>query len=263
MTARSPIIYWLLLAATLAVSAVTVSGICAFKASSKVPGAASSALYGAWMLGILTIASIWAVFSPRRRWWTNLVWLFAAVAVVALVVAWAADFGRSDIMAYCGSYVTALTLLLWAVKNSWLWPDRAQHLTHRWQFSVGHMLVLMTIVALLITSVRDSELVRNEQSRELLLVGVVTNVLLALGLVLIWAQPWHPVVRLAAMLALGGLVGWCAERATSPASTYAVPSSLIEVLFVFAWLEFGGIIPRDEPADSAPPPPPRAPNQTT
>lgn len=261
---RSPVIFWLLVAATVAVSAVAVSGVYLCRAYKEVPSAAIIALCDAWIFGILTVLSIWVVFSPRRRRWVGLMCLVAAVAVVAIVAALAIDFPFWEMAAICGSFVTALTLLLWVVKQTRIWRGGlARRRSSKWQFSVGQLLVLMTVVALLVATLRDSEIVRNQSARGVLFVDVAAKVLLGTTLVLAWARPWHPVLRLAAMLALGGLVDWGADRATSPYSSLAVHSGLIEVLLIFAWLEFGHIIPYGEPTDQKAMPPTAEPSHTT
>jgi hypothetical protein len=259
---RSPIIFWLLLAATGAVGAVALSGFWLFGVYGEAPSAAVGALYEAWTFAVLSVVTIGVVFAPRRRW-VGLLSLVGVVAVIAALTAALADLHVGETAAFYASHVTGLAISLWIVKQTRLWRDAAPSpRPSRWQFSVAQLLLLMTLVAVLIASLRDGELA-DRHPVHILFAIVATSVALGVAAVAIWLRPWrHAMFRLAAMLAAGGVIGWAAEAAVFPLSVMAVQSCLLEVVLIFAWLELGRIIPRGEPADGAPPPPP-APSQTT
>jgi hypothetical protein len=261
MTQRSPVIFWLLLAATLAVYAVAVSTLSAYRVFGERFSGTAAALFDALSFGQLSLVSMGAVFAPRGRRWVGLLWLVAAVFGVATITAWLANFRVWETAAVYGGHVTALTLLLWIIKQTRLWHGTGptQPLT-KWQFSLAQLLILMTVVAAVISSLRDSELAQRKPAG--LLLGVVAaHVSVGVITLIVWLQPWHLVLRLAAMFAAAGLIGWAVEQWVSPYSVYAPENLLIAVGLISAWLELGGIVRRgdrggDDSTTSQPPGPP-------
>jgi hypothetical protein len=152
MPPRSPILFWLLLAATLAVDAVATVQMFGTDIS---PSPRSALLYPALALGQLSVVSIWVVmFRPR----IGATWLipFAIGLAFALIfnVARGDRTARTEsLIAYVGLFslhVAVVLMSLWLLKPMQISAPIANVTEQRpWQFAVRHLLILMTCLALL------------------------------------------------------------------------------------------------------------------
>jgi len=241
-THRSPVILALLAAATLAMDAVAIHWL------QVAPTAlAAGVLFDALCFSQLGLACIWAVFQPGRRIWGALV-----VGVVLLLATFITvelfDFKIWEMLAFLGTYSTLLILSLWAVKYTKLWPKAEAVARGIWQFSVGQLLALMTVVAVLLALFRGSEIIPETD----VATDVATSSALVIAAVVIWARPWHVVLRLTLLLAVAaglGLADWLhsylvSDPGLSTQVSTSIADSLIQSLVIFIWLEIGRIIPR-------------------
>ena len=142
MKTYSPILVSLLLAATVAVDAVVVTKLLDAGQMSRV-----SFVYDALIIGQLSAISAWAVLGARRAWMGGLA-VLAAVGVAGLLLARVAELSIAEACGIYGSFVAILVVALWVIKQTPLW----RRLTKSgdgvsWQFSLGHLMLAMTAVA--------------------------------------------------------------------------------------------------------------------
>jgi hypothetical protein len=242
---RFPVILLLLAAATLALDAVAIHWLRAAP-TALVAGVLCDAL----CFSQLGLACIFAVFNPGRRIWSVLV-VVAALGIAVVATAKLFDDRIWEMLAFLGTYSTLLILSLWTVKHTRLWPAEGTATRGIWQFSVGQLLALMTVVAVLLAMFRGSELIPGTE----VATDVATSSALVVAALVIWARPWHVLLRLAALLFVAGVLGladwvhsWWSAKPDFPVDAGDIPLSIadstIQGLVIFIWLELGGIIPR-------------------
>ena len=239
-------IIWLLLAATLAVDAVAIYGL---YQNPMAPNA--GVLFESLCFSQLSIVAIWSVFTTRRMA-VAAVALACAIGVAAATYGWLQDIHPLEMLAFFGTNVTLIVILLWIFKHTKWWQRAIPRPAQTWQFSVGHLLVLMTVVAVLITLFRRGDVLQTIQFA--VASDIVTNCCLALATALIWTTIARTPIRLILLVvvaALVGLAGWASTEwfaaLTNPADNNllrSVAGSLIQVILLVAWTELGGIIPR-------------------
>ena len=249
MTQRSPINAVLLAAATLALDAVAITWLAQASVLSEAPY-----LYDALVSAQLALVCLWAVFASR---YTLVGWLAAIVAVLVVSTAsthisaemtFAEEFGSN------GSYVAALAIALWVLKRTEFWRRLTGAGPVVWQYSITHLLGVMTLVAVLVVSLRHTELL-TEWWKPLVAL-TVGDVVIAVATTVIWAGKEHAVIRLAAICAAAIVVGLCEAPAqtivpTVPPTSFSrfhlwvemVVYTLIIALVIFAWLELVPIVP--------------------
>ena len=205
MTQRSPINAVLLAAATLALDAVAITWLAQASVLSEAPY-----LYDALVSAQLALVCLWAVFASR---YTLVGWLAAIVAVLVVSTAsthisaemtFAEEFGSN------GSYVAALAIALWVLKRTEFWRRLTGAGPVVWQYSITHLLGVMTLVAVLVVSLRHTELL-TEWWKPLVAL-TVGDVVIAVATTVIWAGKEHAVIRLAAICAAAIVVGLCEAR---------------------------------------------------
>jgi hypothetical protein len=242
---RSPVILVLLVAATLALDAVAIQWLLVAPAA-----LAAGAFYDALCFSQLGLACTYVVFNQRRRV-LGAALLTAVFLIATTTTARLFDYTFWEMAAYLGTYVTLLILSLWTVKYTKLWP--AQNLATRgiWQFSVGQLLALMTVLAVLLTLLRRVAIIPGID----VAADAVTSTALVVAVAVIWARSWPMPFRSATLLFAAGLFGvvdWVhAWWATSPDLSkqsndisILIGDSLIQAFVAFVWLEMGYIIPR-------------------
>jgi hypothetical protein len=236
------VILALLAAATLALDAVAIHWLLAAPTA-----VAAGILVDALCFSQLGLACIWAVFQPERSIWGVL--LVSAVLLGAtFITVELFDFKVWEMLAFLGTYSTLLILSLWAVKYTKLWPKADAAVPGIWQFSVGQLLALMTVVAVLLMLFRSSEIIPGTD----VATDVATSSALVIAAIVIWARPWHVVLRLALLLAIAaglGVADWLHNYlAPGPEGSMEVSTSiadsLIQAIVIFIWLEVGKVIPR-------------------
>jgi hypothetical protein len=254
---RSPVILVLLVAATLALDAVAISWLRRDGVLSEAPY-----FYDALVSAQLALVCLWAVFSSR---YATLGWIatVTAVLVVSKVTSHISNGSTfAEEVGSNGSYVGALAVALWILKRTEFWRRLTGSGPIVWQYSVTQLLSAMTIVAVIIVSLRHSELLTDWWQP--LVTLTVGDVVVALATTLLWAGKELVVIRLASACATAIIVGLCEApsqmdlQALQPAGAshfrlwlemvvYAVIISLV----IFTWLELVPIVPTSRRAKSA------------
>jgi len=243
---RSPVIFWLLLAATLAVDLVAV--FWAYAATLD----RTEALYFGLACSQLSLICIWTSFSSARRFWRWLAPFAFTLAVVVLTIllyergqAWLREpaIAFDMAMAYLGLWIAQIMLLLVGL---WL-------LRERWQFSVMHLLAVMTVGGIAIVILREADIIQEIWIPFAL--WLANNVLLAMLAVVIHKTAWKPVLRLAAVVSVAVAFGLIITMFFGLGQSNATAINIIQAIVLFVWLEFGGLIPErlalsEVPADS-------------
>ncbi|HJQ82326.1 MAG TPA: hypothetical protein VJ828_20365 [Lacipirellulaceae bacterium] len=251
MSRRSPVNFWLLLAATICVDAIAVMW-----KYTEGRGEHSEWFFIALVFGQLSALCVWAlVSSPQQlmRVFVPVVFAVAAALWTALTfpvtapnVPW-----EQIALAYSGLWLThaaGLMAMLWVLKRTtygrrWGHPVEAGV----WQFSMKHLLVAMTTFAVLVFVLRSSEIIQNVWLWVAIL--IVNNTGVALACMLVQSAPWHVVLRVAAAAGLAALLGSLLYAMNRWPDVIAV--NLIHALLLFLWLEVGGILPARGPASAA------------
>jgi hypothetical protein len=140
---------------------------------------------------------------------------------------------------------------LWVLQRSKFWRQRTGvHL--EWQFSLASILTAMTVVAVVAAVVPDSGYF-GDDSPWLNAVYTCSIAVLTLSAVIVWVQPWHWLLRTAAVLAVALLLTALATVATAialdtqyylAASTFFAATYVVQALVLVLWLTFGGILPK-------------------
>jgi len=244
MPQRSPVIFWLLLAATLCVDAVAVSWAYGTRLYH------GGALYFGLVCGQINLICIGACFSGKGGSWR---WLapFAVASAAAWLTSWLYEPmqhfnpNRYELaMAYSGLWMVQVAVLLAIV---WLlhqtsFAERWGHQSHvgRWRFSVKHVLAVMTVLAVLIVVLRQAKLIHDFWF--LVLSWVINNVGVAVAVLGICTSRSHIVLRLAAALGIAAILSLSVEMPAGEADSLAI--NLIQAIVMFVWLEISGIVPR-------------------
>jgi hypothetical protein len=251
MAQRSPLILVLLVAATLAVDAVSIYWVLeGVKAGS--PTLSASILYDALCFGQIGVACVWVVFDARHRIWAapvlGLGTLAAGVATATLF-----ELKMFEAIAFIGAYATLLVILLWIVKHTRLWRAERTEKKPLWQFSVAQLLALMTVIAVLLAMFRGSEIIQDIGTYAA--ADIILSSVLVVATVVISGMPWPLLIRLAATLAMAAAFGladwthawWCAApdlKVGVQDIPISLASGLIQSLMIIIWLDIGRIIPR-------------------
>jgi hypothetical protein len=256
---HSQILFWLLVAATLAVDAVALAWLV-----QAGPMTRAAYLFDALVSGQLAVVCIWAVFAARRMWLSLLAIAVAVIVSTALDV-WAAWMNAQESFGIYAALAAAIVTALWILKQTPFWRRTVKPAQFGWQFSIGQVLVVMTIVALLLASLRNTELVAGASEWKYLAAVATCDVLIVLVCVLssILLRDWW--VRLAAACAaaivLGVAItftattGWLGELMIVEFNQEVVTHIvylLVIAMVIFAWLELAPILPVRR-ADAAPP----------
>ena len=246
MKRPAPLILWLLLLATLSIDAVVIAWLVQ---SPNLQTAGN--LFDALCFGQLSVACIWMVFGQRHVAWKALVGGLALL-IAAAATARLFEFRLWETLALYVGYATLLVLLLWTIKQSVLRPIPLATKTPVWQFSLGQLLVLMTVVGVLISLLRRSELLRS--LGEAVATDLFAYSVLAAGQVVIWSRAWNLRLRMTASLArppsLASPVGFmmgCADPLLGFAPddiTMFLVNGLVQTLVIICWLEWGQILPQ-------------------
>ena len=265
MKQQSQIILWLLLAATAAVDAVAIQWL-------RESGTMSQAvfLYDAMVTAQLSIVCIWCVLGTDRTW---AAWIaaIAAVSGVSIVNARILELSLAEAAGIYGSYFVLLGVVLWALKRTRFWRQLVgTEGSATWQYSLSHLLIAMTVLALLIGALRGSSLLLDSaDSWKSFVVLTIGDVLLATSTLVVWLwTSWRPqwwprlaavlvpamaIGALEALLAFSGALGedYANVQAYSPFGMVAY--TLIASGTIFIYLELAPLILRTRPATSLPP----------
>jgi hypothetical protein len=207
MQKRLPFIFWLLLAATLAVDAAVIAW------AGSAYGLRSldrSMAFHALSLGQLSVACIAAALVlkwAKGQWLVQLVTaLLAAIVSLKFAPMPAADRTLEIFESFFGYYALHALLLcaaLWLLQRTRFWA-RQTGLVHSWQYSLLQVLAIITATALLLPMVRSNQFVSSEIWVNI--VFTASFVALAVGGVAVWLLPWNSILRLAIYFGLALLL---------------------------------------------------------
>jgi hypothetical protein len=242
MQQRSPIIVWLLVAATICVNLVAYAWMRGTSILSV-----GTIVYVALLWGQLSVICIWSALQSTFNIWSR-------IAPVAAVIACSSAFWLiedvtakiKDILPYFGLHAVILVAALWVLRRSAYWQRRSGVKTE-WRFSIAQLLVLMTVVAILATAMRHSSLL--EESRVLEFFLLSGSVALAVTSVIIWSRDIHWLLRLAGVLATAIGLGASFYLADEYMLKFAVSDFLTQAILLSAWLAWGQILPIKIQAD--------------
>jgi hypothetical protein len=251
MPQRSPIIFWLLFAATLCVDAVAIDW--SRRASFETEGELfAGAFWYALATGQLSLVAIWSVMAAKRR----IVAVVASIAAVAIVAYFAPYYevaNFADNVTWYGTHVLGLTLVLWLLRRTALWRRFRAEPTKRWQFSLAHLVMLMTVIAVLLVFARFT-IVFQMLTPAVLVPPFIIDILLAITTVMLAVSAKPAILRIALIAAVAislgmlqiALLHWVEPMAMSHT---VIPALLIQAAVLVIWLELGQIIPRANNAE--------------
>jgi len=254
------IILWLLVAATAAVDAVAIAWLVEAGPLSR-----AAYLIDALMTGQLALVCIWAVFAARRML-ASLAAIGLAISVCTALDVWAAWMAARETFGIYVGLAAAYVAILWIIKQTPGWQRVANRTHSGWQFSIGQVLVVMTVVALTLVLLRDTTIAASEEEWKFLAALSISDVLIVVVAVLanVHFSEWW--VRLtascAAAIALGisltyaQAAGWLGETMVAPFNQEIVPNTaymLVIALLLVAWIELTPILPLARRAEFAPP----------
>jgi hypothetical protein len=200
MPHRSPITFWLLLAATISVDAVVFSLAAGEQYATL--GYLGVALH-ALILGQLGIVCIWSALNPRPNVGTQIAPWFAAV-LASLVE----GYGDMTTFTVCigtfGLYALLLMAALWLLQRTGFWRRKTGS-ARTWQFSLLHVLTVMTIIGVLATVMRNSPIFGEDSWTNIIF--TFSYVALAVASVIFWSFSWNWFLRLASVLSVSALLG--------------------------------------------------------
>ena len=245
MPQRSPLVFWLLLAATLVIDAVAIYWV-----TSPYPLHAR-VFYDGLVLGQLSVIFVWSALAVRKDVWTRLAPLLA-VAVASVAIGLLDESPWTVGLPYYGLYAAMLLAALWVFERTPFWRRRRGAATS-WRYSMANLLIVMTIIAVLASVIRNSPLF--EQHPGVNLLFLCSSVAVAMASVVLWSLTWHWLLRLAAVLGfaefVGGTLFWFALQVVplplevlAPLLVFIVaPPHLIQALVLSAWLGLTPILP--------------------
>jgi hypothetical protein len=265
MPRRSPIIFGLLFAATLAVDAVA---ICWW--ASDIASTTSTTLFLALWMSQINLACVWAVLSKRQPWWLRGCGLFAFVFVAA-AVPWAvlgmwfyylppwpshalpnAEFFRTLIGLFAAQAAASL-ILIWILQQVLTMRSSADGAAAQsWQFSLLQILAVMTVAAVLLAVLRSAD---NIVSQWLLFATLLAESS-AMVVIVVWSYQLRRIawpIRLAGCIGTAILLGITAYGVlTKDGELYWIPMNLIHVGVLWIWLHLARLVPRASVAIAAP-----------
>ncbi len=260
MPQRLPLIFWLLVAATISVDAV------AFVWAEAVPDYAFGFIaFDVLVLSQISVVCIWSGLRLEKSMWTRFS-PFLAIILASLV--WGLFSERHFIgkvgegwsrrvslaLVNQGFHAGLLLAMLWLLKRTAFWKRRYDP-TAEWRFSIADLLVVFTIVAVLGTGMRLSEVYDDLDwlgwAEVVLMSG---SAVLAMSAVLIWSL-WRTPWVLRASGVVGVAIGLTAVKLLAerrfPAEHAVVIAAhfLIQTPVLIVWLAWGPLLPRARPGE--------------
>jgi hypothetical protein len=240
MPQHSPIVLWLLIAATLSVD----SALFYLLVSQPYPNLAAFP-YDALIVGQLSVVCVWSVLNISGSIWAMLAPLFAViVASIAIGLFERPSFSWG--LARYGTHTALLWIALWGLQRSNFWRRRSGA-PMVWRYSIAHLLAVMTIVALLAALSRTAGLFTAEGWSESM-VFLCSSVVVTTSIVIVWCSSQHWILRLA------GIIGFATLFGTMSALIVRIPPAIgihymIQALVLSIWLGLGSILPLKADAD--------------
>lgn len=243
MSPRSPVVFWLLLAATISVDAVVFSWV----ASEPFPAPLYAKLaFNALIVSQLSVVCIWSAVNSNK--------ILLVPALVAAVAAafFSAVFSDDPVnfldefklnLSVCGLQAALLLAALWFFRGTNYWRRRTG-VAHDLQYSLAQLLIAMTVAAVLAVTMRDSPFYGDAKWLNL---GLSCSVVaFSVWSLFVWSLSRHWLLRLAAVLAFAVLLGvafWLTADYDARISTAMGAHYLIQAIVLSAWLGWGGILP--------------------
>jgi len=238
MPARSPILFWLLLAATLAVDAVSIVAV--YK-NGNTP--LMGAIYLALSLSQLSVVCYWVAVVRAQM---GLAWVAPlALGVLIAFTITAVETERQEprfgeiVLAYIGLmwfHVAVALAALWLAKPTRLIAT-AEASDPPWRFAMRHLLAVMTCLAVLAALMSHNAPIVREFFTVLVLVA--GSVVLLVSATVVARRQWAWLLRLAAEFAVALLIAEVCIRLgvgfKDDLSWRAL--YLIQIIVIFAWLE--------------------------
>jgi hypothetical protein len=236
---HSPVIFWLLVAATICVDVVALF----WAAASKFRGA-SATLFLGLAYGQLSVLCVWAIVSHKT---VGLRWIvpFVVGMAIGLFAAEAERPGNPNLwdnsIAFIGLFwvhVIGVIVALWALKPTRLLRDSEVNTDGGdWRFSIKNLIALMTVTAILVAFLGRNRLLRVEWDWVLLL--ALGNVVLLLLVIGIQRTGMHSLLRLAGGFAAALILGaaWRWSGVSIGGGLGVTVFYLIQAFVVWAWLE--------------------------
>jgi hypothetical protein len=258
MPPRSPLIFWLLLVAT-----VCVDVVAATVASMTDRAEYSLALYFGLAFGQLSTVVAWCVFKFRRigLWWL-LPYLGCFLAALFVMPDHELRTWNDMSIAYAilfSLYVTLLYVLLWMIKQSHfvsITVDAAG--LKPWQVSMKHLLTVTAVIAVLSAAVTRSKLMTGEAM--LMITPWVINHLCVSVVAVLSQRLVRHVFRRVVLTIAAALISGIAMLFTFSLTSSSpnerglfLAMNIIHALILLLWLDLGGIIPgNSEPLTERP-----------
>lgn len=236
MPQRSPIIFWLLLAATASVDAI------AFDAarSQSDHGMVGMVAYFGLLSGQLSAVCVWSAFRPQPSWWSRLVPI-AAVFAASLAYVEAGQSELLQLLPYFASVAAVLLMALWFLRRSAYWQRRWSD-DAKWQFSTAQLLILSTVVCVLAAALRSVNWYQGELGSVIAI--FVCSIALAVLCTLIVSTSAHWLLRLAGVVAATFVCSLVFYGAVGGfLFVFARYQLLAQAIVLTAWLEWGGVLP--------------------
>lgn len=243
MKERSPIICWLLLAATLCLDAVAAVWVLRGR------GREIQTFFMALAYAQLSALCVWAVLLRTRsgsRWLMP----FGAGLLAALIIITSLDVsepraGRSvieGVLLLTGMfwlYAATLLMFLWALKPTRLFTGYMRSSDYRpWRFATKHLLLVMTGVPILIVALKSSS--ESYRASPWIAVWTVGSTILTVFLSSLvqakWAWPLRLAASFGAAIAIGVVGNWLVQflpRLSIDLSHFF----MIQAVLIWSWLE--------------------------
>jgi hypothetical protein len=165
-----------------------------------------------------------------------------AVVVCATAIALPSRFSWTfkDFLPYLGLHAALLLAALWVFRRSQYWRRRSGVQTE-WQFSLAQLLFVMTIVALLAATMRQSAM--NDLTDVASLGLLAGSVVMAIASVAIWSRDIHWLLRLASVLAAA--IGLSAMFILEDRFMvmFTMMHFLVQAIVISSWLALGDVLP--------------------
>jgi hypothetical protein len=236
MPQRSPIIVGLLFAAS-----VSSCGVALSWARARAPSEYGYVAYFALLTGYLSVVCIWSALRPKVNAWSRVAPI-ASVIAVSIGNAFI-DSDITDFLAFFGLQAAGLLVGLWVFRRSGYWRRRSG-IESDWQFSMGQLLIVTTVVALLSAALRYSDLFDGESV--LVFAFLAASVALALASVFIWSRPGRWPLQLASTTATAFAFGAFFYAQDEFMEWFSIVHFLVQGLVFSAWIGLGGILPIKE-----------------
>ncbi len=247
MNQRRPLIFWLLLAATICIDAVAFSPA---RWSSTVANVEVDdfhpAICDALIASQLGIVCIWAVLGTSRLLWSPVLSALLAAVIVASLCEASTDGFLSACRMFFSLYgleTACLLTGLWFMRGLHYWRQRTGGTG--WRFSVAQLLLVMTAAAVLATTLRTGPFA--DEGKWSNIAFALSVVAMSLASAVFWSFASHWLLRFATTLGvalvLGSLFSYFSPD-LGPPGAYVIGSHfLVQAIVLSAWLGWGLILP--------------------